>query len=471
MSSQKPRIVPWLISQIDSQKYPGLAWINPERTQFCIPWKHGLRQDRCEEDVKIFEAWAITSGSYDPSKQNPNPAVWKRNFRSALNRKVDIKVIKDNSSDSSNPCKIYEISRGNSVESDTCSEDHNFGDGVSPSSDHLYPVNSQNSFNFSMFRQGSDLSENMMHLQLSQNGEDLYCSPNVPENAMDAVGPYNSSILEKVLFDVTASSPVNDSEENPVYQELSPYTPSNEQIEFHQTPVQQTLPDAISQFFPNNTFETHFEVNFFYRGTLVKSCPVTNTCGFCITARQQPSQENYLEDVSLPDPSIIPDKGVAREINKLLQSLNEGILVEVRDGKILGKRLGKCRSFWSMTETPETFEPNPIDKNDYSVLYTVQQFIPELIGFIEGTRRESPQYSIWICLGELWPDERSWQKKLIMVQVTPVTLQLLHTMSYSGGATSLRSSELNLQISDSLSFSSASDMLPYLKDLQEMMDI
>nr|KAG8536680.1 hypothetical protein GDO81_025867 [Engystomops pustulosus] len=115
MNSQKPRIIPWLIEQIYSQQYPGLIWDNKEQTRFRIPWKHGLRQDRSEDDVKIFEAWAIASGCYDPTKDSPNPAVWKRNVRSALNRKNEIRLLIDNSSDSQNPHKIYEIIRGNST--------------------------------------------------------------------------------------------------------------------------------------------------------------------------------------------------------------------------------------------------------------------------------------------------------------------------------------------------------------------
>ncbi|PIO28729.1 hypothetical protein AB205_0210200, partial [Aquarana catesbeiana] len=111
MSFQKPRIIPWLEEQINSQRYPGLRWTNSEQTQFEIPWKHGLRQDKCEDDVKIFEAWAIASGSYNPNTDTANPAVWKRNFRSALNRKSEIRVFKDNSSDSTNPHKIYEFNR------------------------------------------------------------------------------------------------------------------------------------------------------------------------------------------------------------------------------------------------------------------------------------------------------------------------------------------------------------------------
>ncbi|KAM4652310.1 interferon regulatory factor 3 isoform 1-T6 [Discoglossus pictus] len=470
MGSQKPRIVPWLIEQINSQTYPGLEWINNERTHFRIPWKHGLRQDRCEGDVKIFEAWAVASGAYDPIKDKPNPAVWKRNFRSALNRKVDIKVILDKSSESSNPHKIYEISRGNSMESEAGSEDANFSDGVSPCSDQLYLNNSQTNMNFTM---DGNLSENMMHLQLSQNSEDLYLAPEDTQDPMGVMGPYNTHLTPQEVWLPTTTTPqAMLPEEAPVYHELSPYTATNEQLgaDFQAPTAQEAVLNVLPRLFPNNVFETEFEVKVFYRGTLVKSCQVTNLQGFYITSRQQPSPEDYLENVVLPKPSMVLDQAVAGEINTLLQNLEHGTVVEVKDGKILAKRVGKCRSYWSMTDSPETSQPNQIDKNDYSVLCTLQQFIIELIEFIEGKRKESPLYSIWMCLGELWPDERSWKKKFIMVQITPIVMQILHQLSYAGGATSLRSSEVNLQISDSLSYSSATELLPFLRSIQEMMD-
>uniref|UniRef100_A0A452J738 IRF tryptophan pentad repeat domain-containing protein n=1 Tax=Gopherus agassizii TaxID=38772 RepID=A0A452J738_9SAUR len=53
--------------------------------------------------------WAIDSGSYRPDHDAPAPSVWKRNFRSALNRKPGIQVLRDHSSDSADPHKIYEI--------------------------------------------------------------------------------------------------------------------------------------------------------------------------------------------------------------------------------------------------------------------------------------------------------------------------------------------------------------------------
>ncbi|XP_055032521.1 interferon regulatory factor 3 isoform X9 [Misgurnus anguillicaudatus] len=56
MAQTKPLFVPWLYQQIESEKYPGVCWKNEEKTKFCIPWKHALRQDSNSDDVRIFKA-------------------------------------------------------------------------------------------------------------------------------------------------------------------------------------------------------------------------------------------------------------------------------------------------------------------------------------------------------------------------------------------------------------------------------
>ncbi|XP_059809527.1 uncharacterized protein LOC132382943 isoform X1 [Hypanus sabinus] len=122
MSSQKPLLCPWLITQVDSGQYPGLCWVNKEKRQFRIPWKHCLRQNISSDDVKIFEAWAIASGRYRAGVDVPNPPVWKRNFRSALARKKHFRRVQDNRSDPLDPHLIYEI------------HNSDFPEGNSPSS-------------------------------------------------------------------------------------------------------------------------------------------------------------------------------------------------------------------------------------------------------------------------------------------------------------------------------------------------
>ncbi|XP_073426952.1 interferon regulatory factor 3-like [Dendrobates tinctorius] len=460
MGSQKPRIIPWLIEQINSQKYPGLKWSNREQTQFQIPWKHGLRQDRCDDDVKIFEAWAIASGSYDPNKDERNSAVWKRNVRSALNRKNEIRLVEDNSSDSKNPHKIYEILRGHIAGGDAAPEDSYMGDSISPATE----VTTWSSPGSQIAVDGS-LARDMTQMQISIDEEDLYRAPEDLQYPFVTQGQtWYNNLSPDEYFAGAVASPDNNLSYS-VYEDQP--GPAQSVPSEMQDSAQQSL---MNQFFPNNIFETQFDVKIYYRGNLVKNTLVKNANGFQITSSKQPNPQSYLEDVTLPPPTMIHDQKVAAEITKILDNLTPGTNVEVRDGSICAQRLGKSRSFWAMTDEPTTTEPSPISKTDYSVLYNYQKFVKELIEFIEQKRKESPQYSIWICLGQFWPDGESWKKKLIMVQITPISMQLLHEMSYNIGASSLRSSEVNLQISDSLSLHSTSDLLSFLKEFEERME-
>nr|KAF6410124.1 interferon regulatory factor 3 [Rousettus aegyptiacus] len=109
MATPKPRILPWLVSQLDSGKLEGVAWLNESHTRFRIPWKHGLRHDAQQQDFGIFQAWAQASGAYTPGKDKPDLPTWKRNFRSALNRKEVLRLAEDRSRDPHDPHKIYEF--------------------------------------------------------------------------------------------------------------------------------------------------------------------------------------------------------------------------------------------------------------------------------------------------------------------------------------------------------------------------
>lgn len=97
------------MSQLDLGQLKGVTWLDESRTKFRIPWKHGLRQDAQMADFGIFQAWAEASGAYTPGKDKPDLSTWKRNFRSALNRKEVLRVADDRSKDPCDPHKVYEF--------------------------------------------------------------------------------------------------------------------------------------------------------------------------------------------------------------------------------------------------------------------------------------------------------------------------------------------------------------------------
>ena len=51
----RQRLRPWLEAQINSQKYPGLHWIDQKKGIFYMKWKHSGRTDWCPEDGLVFK--------------------------------------------------------------------------------------------------------------------------------------------------------------------------------------------------------------------------------------------------------------------------------------------------------------------------------------------------------------------------------------------------------------------------------
>ncbi|XP_077313304.1 interferon regulatory factor 3-like [Lithobates pipiens] len=464
MASSRPLIIPWLIGKINSQMYPGVEWINNEKTQFRIPWKHALRQDLSEDDIKIFEDWAIDSGCYDPQRHKPDRARWKRNFRSALNQKDSIRMVADYSSDFTAPRKVFEITRSNTEIEQYAAIGGQTAFQQLGSSSHQVGDTAEQRF----------ISEQMKHLQLHQDDAALYCDLEDFQNLYaipDAITPAQKTDYHILPSQVpTEGAAAYYEGAYAVGSEVPPDVISEvEAGHVHLDQEQETFQQKILRHFTYNSFETDFEVNIYYRGTKVKSTTVTNRFGFCLTSKQHSPSESYLEDVILPlAQEKVTDQKLIETVNRILPNLDHGTRVVVRDGAICAIRLGHCRSFWTITDTPTTALPSPIDKDDYSVLYTLQQFVIELIEFVERRRKESPQYSIWICLGETWPDGKSWREKCIMVEIIPVVMRLLHELSHETGASSLTSSDLNLEISDSLS--SQSSVLSVLRSIEEKMD-
>ncbi|XP_030057150.1 interferon regulatory factor 7 isoform X2 [Microcaecilia unicolor] len=108
----RPRFLPWLIQQIDSNKYEGLYWVDEEHTMFRIKWKHLSRRDSRPKDYELFKAWSIEGGKYND--QCEDRTIWKTNFRCALNsvtmnkERVFTEVV-NKSSDLHDPHKVYRI--------------------------------------------------------------------------------------------------------------------------------------------------------------------------------------------------------------------------------------------------------------------------------------------------------------------------------------------------------------------------
>lgn len=104
------KLRPWLEKMIDSDNFPGLKWMNDDKTIFRIPWKHAGKFSWREEDCLIFKAWAEHRGKYVEGVDKFDPATWKTRLRCALNKLPDVLERKDLSKlDGAEAFRVYEL--------------------------------------------------------------------------------------------------------------------------------------------------------------------------------------------------------------------------------------------------------------------------------------------------------------------------------------------------------------------------
>ncbi|XP_051789671.1 interferon regulatory factor 3 isoform X3 [Erpetoichthys calabaricus] len=458
MSSQKPLLLPWLIKQIDSGLYPGLEWTNKDHSEFRIPWKHGLRQDLLPDDSLIFKAWAIASGRYKEKTDSPDPTVWKRNFRCALNRKTHFKVVKDLSNDSVDPHKVYHIcqseeSRQSSQESckdelQESPQDDFPGAGVA-----CFPPASEN------LTLGHDFFSN-----------DFKGYEGILEHNLEEMSISNHMLSE------TESLMLNNEKYTGTFQfgNSTTFLPS-ECHEAYNIPESATeAPDPglqqtqefrqeVDRTFINEQMVTDFRVSIYFRGVLVAQFPTVRGLGFQLLFDEMPNApgtENFIR-LQIPGTENISDTQQSRYTERILRKLGQGLAVKVQDKSILASRLGDSHIFWSLSKFDSSCHPQEVSKHEYTEVYNFGRFVRELHDFIES-RGGSPQYSLWFCLGEVWPDpnKRPWEKKLIMIEVIPICFEILKNIAVAGGASSLQGENIELQLSDN----------PSLRSLLESME-
>ncbi|XP_036689130.1 interferon regulatory factor 3 isoform X1 [Balaenoptera ricei] len=418
MGTQKPRILPWLVSQLDQGQLEGVAWLDESRTRFRIPWKHGLRQDAQLEDFGIFQAWAEASGAYTPGKDKPDLPTWKRNFRSALNRKEALRLAEDHSKDPHDPHKIYEFVTSG------------VGDLSEP--DTSLDTNGRYST--------SDIQEDILEKLLS----DMDLAPDGGPSSLTMAPENPPQLLLSPNLDVPAPCPKPGPPENPLKQLLV----SEEDWEF--------------------------EVTVFYRGCQVFQQTVFCPGGLRLVGSEAGDRTLPGQPIRLPDPAAsLTDRGVTGYVQRVLSCLGGGLALWRAGQWLCAQRLGHCHVYWAVGEE---LLPNSGHRPDGEVpkdreggVFNMGPFIADLIAFIEGSRR-SPRYTLWFCVGQSWPQDQPWIKRLVMVKVVPMCLRALLDMARVGGASSLENT-VDLHISNSHPLSLTSDQYKaYLQDLVEDMD-
>ena len=94
-SSERLGLRAWLEQVLNENTYTGVRWMDQEKGMFAISWTHASRRGWTEEeDAAVFRDWAIHTGRYREGVDQPEPKIWKANFRCAVNASRDIEQIR-----------------------------------------------------------------------------------------------------------------------------------------------------------------------------------------------------------------------------------------------------------------------------------------------------------------------------------------------------------------------------------------
>nr|UZT48507.1 IRF3 [Anguilla japonica] len=434
MAASKPLIIPWLIEQIDSGRYPEVNWANQERTEFCIPWKHGLRQDSSDDDVRIFKAWAEISGA-----THTDASVWKRNFRSGLRAK-GCERITDKSNDTAYPHKVFRLPQGE--------QRRRYQEPVvnpTPGPPLASPMPTVENLAEDTPIQGIVYA--VPEYFYSPDGLSPAVDKDVLEQSLMGLNIYEPQQVIMQPTEVVSAVVIPEQE----------HSSTEAMATDHGMQRLEQLTYTMSTTMVNDTLSTQFKVSAYYRGVKVLEQLVENNAGFKVLFRPENTESSNafarsdpgLTPIYLPgtDQVTIYDRTQARLTQQILDKLGDGLEVLVGGSSVYGLRRGGSKIYWSLCKFPNSNIPQEVSKQERQILYSMKDFIQGQMNFI-SSGGESPSFSLFFCIGEKWPDpeHKPWEKKLIMLEVILTSLELLKLIAVDGGASSLQS--VQLQISD-----------------------
>uniref|UniRef100_A0A3P8NWZ8 IRF tryptophan pentad repeat domain-containing protein n=1 Tax=Astatotilapia calliptera TaxID=8154 RepID=A0A3P8NWZ8_ASTCA len=452
MAHSKPLLIPWLQEQINSNKYPGVQWTNPEQTKFCIPWKHALRQDSSNTDILIFKAWAEVSGS---GRANGDPSVWKRNFRSALRAK-GFKMVDDNKNDAANPHKVFQW------------PDESTSKGEDPCVSVLSQTQDIQCLEGCLL-----LPEGAVFLAESAASPDILqeclrgmnISPEAEGTAGFEPPPEQQQLQNQVAI---GGHPLPGQQQYPVMYEGAvteaglPEQPAHpiggaEGGAYDEQLAAQFL-QTMQKTSDGDNFRTQFKISVYYRGVKVLEQMVENEAGVRLVYSTDLNgtvldRESGLTIVSLPSPGAMVDQNQASLTQRILDMLGDGLEVGVSGQVVYSQRRGESKAFWSFCKFDQSRQPQEISKHP-QVLYKFTDFVRGIKDFIEGNAKECAPCSLFFCIGEKWPDPqcKPLEKKLIAVEVCLTSMELLKNMAVENGASSLKSVELQMSLEEMMEY-------------------
>ncbi|XP_061236399.1 interferon regulatory factor 7 [Neopsephotus bourkii] len=474
----KLRFVPWLLNAVTSGIYQGLCWTDRDRGAFRVPWKHNSRKDVTSSDREIFKEWARVSGRYEEYPENP--VKWKTNFRCALKSTRMFVELEDHSKCGDDPHKVFAINR------DLW---HGKADFSSPN-----PVADQQALHQQLQLQfdpqdvapeiaplgcADPLQPSLLEeLQLVLQHCGIFPSdlgPPTPSWAPAGDAPQQNIVLQPHpdLSQNNCLQPPPQQWVPPVEQPpLGAYSPPDPMLlgqqgavtlPCHQPEVPIPVPTAQEVMLltaaatapvpplENNTGD--LDVSIYYRGKLVHQEEVAGSRCLLVYQSSDPAVAGRAGSlVHFPSPARLPDRKQLWFTEELLRGA--GLQLEHRGHKLFATRLKQSRVFWALSRQLEgigDLPPNPLVRNQETPIFDFTEFCTELREFRTDRRKQSPDFTIYLCFGQSLSVAKPKKSKLILVKLVPKFCEYWYEQVLREGASSLDSGTVSLQLSDSFS--------------------
>ncbi|XP_009072270.1 PREDICTED: interferon regulatory factor 4-like, partial [Acanthisitta chloris] len=174
----------------------------------------------------------------------------------------------------------------------------------------------------------------------------------------------------------------------------------------------------------------------YYREILVKEVTTSSPEG-CRISHGQSYEVSSLDQVIFPYPE---DNGQRKNIEKLLNHLERGVILWMAPDGLYAKRLCQSRIYWDGPLALCSDRPNKLERDQTCKLFDTQQFLAELQAFAHHGR-PLPRYQVALCFGEEFPDPQR-QRKLITAHVEPMFARQLYYFAQQNSGHLLRGYDL-----------------------------
>ncbi|XP_077171716.1 interferon regulatory factor 9 isoform X2 [Paroedura picta] len=392
------RLRQWTVEQVESGKFRGLVWDNPEKTMFRIPWKHAGKQEfRQEEDASFFKAWAVFKGKYRPGERF-DPAACKTRIRCALSKSPEFEEVPSRSKlDITEPYKVY----------------------------RLVPLSEQQSGN------SSRKSKKRKVKSSSGTSEEGARSPPKVPCSLSPSKMDGSSMAE-----VTASPSPNAAATLTLHQEeLSPQpgetAPDVTEIalrlktEIVSTGMPQMMrigeavgpSPALDGLVPFGGEEFSIRMSIFYSGVLVQSVWLPQG-DFRITSAATPLGAlcNRMHPVMLPHPDEVEDPQKQEATSQLLKALEKGVMAESNREGIFIQCQTKCKASVSWQGLSDSVASGKLGSDTLRHVFSAKAFRSAWDQYLLGLAPK-PEHQVTLCIGEELKENDRLDNKLIVIQM------------------------------------------------------